>query len=83
MKGLGGMGDIARLMKQAQSQLKDMQKQMREIEETLKRFGKTYEFHVYENAGHGFFSVDRPSYRSEAAVKGWKKVFDFFGRYLS
>jgi len=36
MRGLGGMGDIARLMKQAQSQLKNMQKQMREIEETLK-----------------------------------------------
>ena len=54
-----------------------------EIEEALKRFGKTYEFHSYENAGHAFFSVDRPSYRPEAAVDGWKKVFDFFGRYLS
>ena len=52
-------------------------------EEALKRFGKTYEFHFYENAGHGFFSVDRPSYRPEAAVDGWKKVFDWFGRYLT
>ena len=51
-------------------------------EEVLKRFNKTYEFHSFENAGHGFFSVDRPSYRQEAAVEGWKKVFDFLGRYL-
>jgi len=52
------------------------------MEEALKRFGKTYEFHYFENAGHGFFSVDRPSYRQEAAVEGWKKVFAFFERYL-
>lgn len=51
-------------------------------EEVLKRFGKTYEFHFYENTGHGFFSVDRPGYRPEAAVDGWNKVFDFFSRYL-
>jgi carboxymethylenebutenolidase len=51
-------------------------------EEVLKRFNKTYEFHMFENAGHGFFSVDRPSYRQEAAVEGWKLIFDFYGRYL-
>jgi carboxymethylenebutenolidase len=51
-------------------------------EEVLKRFNKNYEFHSFENAGHSFFSVDRPSYRQEAAVEGWKLVFDFFGRYL-
>ncbi len=52
-------------------------------EAELKRLGKTYEFHTYENAGHGFFAVDRPSYRQEAAVDGWKRVFEWFGRYLS
>jgi carboxymethylenebutenolidase len=51
-------------------------------EEALKRYKKTYEFHSFDNAGHSFFSVDRPSYRQEAAVEGWKLVFDFFGRYL-
>ena len=51
-------------------------------EEVLKRFNKTYEFHSFENAGHSFFSVDRPSYRQEAAVEGWKLVFDFFRRNL-
>jgi carboxymethylenebutenolidase len=48
----------------------------------LDRLGKEHEFHTYENAGHAFFAVDRPSYRVEAAVDGWGKIFDFFGRYL-
>jgi hypothetical protein len=26
--------------------------------------------------------VDRPNYRQAAAIDGWKKVFDFYGRYL-
>lgn len=51
-------------------------------EEELKKFGKNYEFHRYDGAGHGFFAVDRPSYRQHAAVDGWEKVFDFYARYL-
>jgi len=51
-------------------------------EEVLKRFNKHYEFHFFENAGHGFFGTERPSYRPQAAIEGWKKVFEFFGRYL-
>ena len=30
-----------------------------QTEEALKSHGKTYEFHVYPDAGHSFFSVDR------------------------
>ena len=52
-------------------------------EAALKQHGKTYQFHTYENAGHAFFSVDRPHYRPEAAVDGWSKVFAWFGTYLS
>ncbi|MFD4193108.1 dienelactone hydrolase family protein [Amycolatopsis thermoflava] len=48
----------------------------------LDRLGKPHEFHTYDGAGHGFFSVDRPSYRPEAAVDGWRRVFDFFGKHL-
>ena len=51
-------------------------------EEALKKFGKTYEFHTYENAGHAFFAVDRPQYRVHAAVDGWKRVFAWYGKYL-
>ena len=51
-------------------------------EEVLKKHGKTYEFHVYENAGHAFFAVDRLQYRPHAAVDGWKKVLAWFDRHL-
>lgn len=53
------------------------------IEGQLKQFNKTYEFHTYQNAGHGFFSPDRPSYRQHAAVDGWEKVFNWFNKYLN
>ena len=49
----------------------------------LDKHGKAHEFHTYDGAGHAFFAVDRPAYRVEAAVDGWQKIFDFFGRTLS
>jgi carboxymethylenebutenolidase len=57
--------------------------QVQELEQELKAQGKTYEFHVYEGAGHSFFSVDRPSYRPEAANDGWQRIWNFYGRYLA
>ncbi len=51
-------------------------------EAELKKWGKNYEFYSYDNAGHGFFSVDRPSYRQEAAVDGWQKIFRFLEKHL-
>lgn len=51
-------------------------------EQELKRLGKTYEFHMYPNAGHGFFYYNRPNYRQEQAVDGWQKIFVFLGKYL-
>lgn len=49
----------------------------------LDRLGKTYEFHTYDGAGHAFFAVQRPAYRPEAAVDGWRRIFEFFDRYLT
>ncbi|MEC3976424.1 dienelactone hydrolase family protein [Amycolatopsis sp. H20-H5] len=49
----------------------------------LDKLGKTHEFHTYEGAGHAFFSVDRPSYRPEAATDGWARILDFYGRHLA
>ena len=57
--------------------------QVNELEEELKAQGKTYEFHIYDGAGHAFFSVNRTAYRPEAAVDGWQKIFTWFGRYLA
>ena len=51
-------------------------------EAELKKHGKRYEFHRYDGAGHGFFYYDRPAYRQEQAMDGWKKVFAFCERTL-
>ncbi len=53
-----------------------------QLEEALKQHGKTYEFHMYPKAGHGFFYYHRPAYRQEQAVDGWEKIFAFLGTYL-
>jgi carboxymethylenebutenolidase len=56
--------------------------QVDRIEAVLKEQGKTYEFHRYDGAGHGFFATDRANYRPQQATDGWQKVFAFFDRYL-
>jgi carboxymethylenebutenolidase len=57
--------------------------QVDQHEAELKKQGKTYEFHRYDGAGHGFFYYHRPAYRAEAATDAWEKVFAFFAKYLS
>jgi carboxymethylenebutenolidase len=57
--------------------------QVNRTEAVLKELGKDYEFHRYDGAGHGFFATDRPNYRPEQAVDGWKRVFAFFERTLN
>jgi carboxymethylenebutenolidase len=54
----------------------------KKTEQALQKFGKSYEFHTYDAAGHAFFAVDRPQYRQAAAIDGWQKVFAFFGKHL-
>ena len=56
--------------------------QVNQHEAELKKHGKNYEFHRYDGAGHGFFYYDRPAYRVEQALDGWKKVFAFFEKHL-
>ncbi|HEY3924864.1 MAG TPA: dienelactone hydrolase family protein [Acidothermaceae bacterium] len=53
-----------------------------ELQQALEAAGKTYEFNSYPDTGHGFFASDRPSYRPAAATEGWKRIEDFFTRYL-
>ena len=52
-------------------------------ETELKKYGKNYEFHRYDGAGHGFFYYHRPMYRQAQAVDGWEKVFAFLEKYLA
>jgi carboxymethylenebutenolidase len=53
-----------------------------QLEQALKAHGKNYSFHMYPQAGHGFFYYHRPSYRQEQAVDGWMKLFAFLETYL-
>lgn len=53
-------------------------------EAELRRHGKDYEFHMFPDAGHGFFYYDRPAaYRAHQAVEGWEKIWNFLDRTLS
>jgi carboxymethylenebutenolidase len=54
-----------------------------EFEKLLQEHGKTYEFHRYDDTGHGFFAVDRAMYRVAAANDGWERIAEFYGTYLS
>ncbi len=53
-----------------------------ELEEILKANDKPYEFHRYDDAGHAFFGVDRPSYRVAAANDGWERIAVFYAKHL-
>jgi carboxymethylenebutenolidase len=53
-----------------------------ELEQLLKDNGQSYEFHRYDDAGHAFFAVDRPSYRVAAANDGWERIADFYAANL-
>ena len=53
------------------------------ISAELEAHGKEHEIVVFEDAGHGFFATDRPSYRPAAAVEGWRHVLRWFGQHLS
>jgi len=49
----------------------------------LTQYGKDFEFHEYEGAGHAFFAADRPSYRPEVATEAWGEIWKFYGHHLS
>jgi carboxymethylenebutenolidase len=56
--------------------------QVAQHERELAAHGKSYEFHRYPGAGHGFFYYDRSAYRQQQAVDGWNKVFAFLEKHL-
>ena len=53
-----------------------------EMERVLTEHGKSFEFHRYDGAEHGFFTTGIPNYRPQQAVDGWERVYDFCDRYL-
>jgi carboxymethylenebutenolidase len=57
--------------------------QVEELAQALRDNDKQHEFHSFDDAGHGFFAVDRPGYRQHAATEGWRIIEDFFARTLA
>ena len=51
-------------------------------EEELKKYGKNYEFHRYDGAGHAFIYYNGEAYRPKQAMDAWEKIFEFFGEHL-
>jgi len=56
--------------------------QVAELDEILTANNKEHEFFSYDDAGHAFFAVDRPSYRVAAANDGWERIEAFYGKHL-
>jgi carboxymethylenebutenolidase len=56
--------------------------QVDELEQILTEHDKPHEFHRYDDAGHAFFSTDRPSFRVAAANDGWERIESFYAQYL-
>jgi carboxymethylenebutenolidase len=54
-----------------------------ELEQILTTSGKDFRLKSYPDAGHAFFSIDRPAYRVAAANDGWQQIEAFFEQYLS
>jgi carboxymethylenebutenolidase len=57
--------------------------QVAELGQILSAHDKDFEFHSYEGAGHAFFAVNRPSYNVAAALDGWERITEFYGRRLA
>jgi carboxymethylenebutenolidase len=53
-----------------------------QLERALQRFGKSYEFHRYDGAGHAFNAWYRPQYRQEQAQDAWTRTLAFFDAHL-
>ncbi len=52
------------------------------IGEAMKAAGKTVEIVTYPETPHGFLADYRPSYRKGPAEDGWKRMLDWFGKYV-
>jgi carboxymethylenebutenolidase len=53
------------------------------LEETMKRYGKHFEYKIYPGAPHSFNNDTNPrSYREEAAKEAWAQTLEFFNKHL-
>jgi carboxymethylenebutenolidase len=53
------------------------------LAETMKKLGKSFEPHIYEDAPHAFFNDSRSSFRPEPSRDAFAKTISFFNQQLS
>jgi carboxymethylenebutenolidase len=53
------------------------------LRNALEENGKTFEFHSYEGAGHGFMATSRTTYRVEPTNDAWERILAFYDKYLA
>ncbi len=54
-----------------------------ELDERLTALDKPHEFHRFDDAGHGFLSIERAGYRSSAAAEAWPIIRSFLDTHLA
>jgi carboxymethylenebutenolidase len=52
------------------------------LQARLEAHGKPHRFVTYEEAGHAFFAVDRPTYTVSAAMQGWQEKLAWLDQHL-
>jgi carboxymethylenebutenolidase len=54
-----------------------------QLEATMKKYGKSFDYKIYPGAPHAFNSDTSPrSYREEAAKDAWGRTLEFFNQHL-
>ena len=53
------------------------------FQEEMRTAGKSFEYHIYEGAGHAFFNDDAASYEVKAARDSYARLLAFFSKMLS
>jgi carboxymethylenebutenolidase len=48
----------------------------------MKKLGKSYTFHIYEGAGHGFLRQQNQPANLAASQKAWPETLAFFRQHL-
>ena len=57
--------------------------QQPKLEEAMKNYGKSFEYHIYADAPHAFNNDTNPErYRPDAAKEAWGRTLDFFKKHL-
>jgi carboxymethylenebutenolidase len=48
----------------------------------MERFGKSFEYEVYNRTGHAFAREGSKGYREDRAAEAWARTDAFLGRFL-